>query len=78
MSETKNRKIGTVEAMAYALTHVGNPCEVLADKVDALIQPLQNLKLGLRSVKGACDTLALSLLKASKAIGEDKEGCDEP
>ena len=77
MNETKHRKIGTVEALAYALTHVGNPCDALADKVDALIQPLQNLKMGLRSVKGACDTLALRLLKVSKEIGEDREPGDD-
>jgi hypothetical protein len=71
------RKIGSIEALAYAITTVGNPCATLADKVDALIQPLTHLKLGLLSVKGACDALALDLLKVAKARGEDQEGWDE-
>jgi hypothetical protein len=72
----QRRKIGSIEALAYALTTVGNPCATLADKVDALIQPLTQLKLGLLSVKSACDALALDLLKVAKTRGEDKEGWD--
>lgn len=78
MSEVKkHRKIGSIEALAYAITTVGNPCAVLAGKVDALIQPLTHLKLGLLSVKDACDAVALDLLKVVKARGEDKDGRDE-
>lgn len=73
----KHRKIGSIEALAYAITTVGNPCKALADKVDALIQPLTQLKLGLLSVKEGCDALALDLLKVVKARGEDKDGWDE-